>query len=201
MDNFISLLNLLWDNRASVRRKREKQSIRAVLSQKRRILSREAVKQCSADVVNTLATAPIFQQAQHIMIYYPIQKEIDLRKLHRLYPEKHFYMPVTHRRSLELREYTGEDNIKNGKFGIPEPQGKSYNGKIDVILIPAVAFDKQNNRLGRGGGYYDRFLRRYRRAHKIGIGYWFQLVDSVPVSLWDKRMDEVMVSKEFKPEQ
>ncbi len=197
MMNFLSFLDSLWESRTSNVRNRKKQSLRAVLTQKRRILSHDVVKACSANVIEKLVVLPEFQQATRIMIYYPVQNEIDLRSLYDLYPDKHFYMPVTHRRWLEVREYNGKENVKRGRFGIPEPIGETYKGSLDLILVPAVAFDKQNNRLGRGGGYYDKFLKRFRRATKIGVGYWFQLLETLPVSHWDMKMSQVVVSSKF----
>ncbi len=177
------------------RKKSEKQSLRELLTQKRRVLLPEAVKNASASVMEQIVDLPVFCAAKNILIYYPIQNEIDLRGLLQLAPEKHYFMPaVQHHKNMELREYTGDKKLKRGKFGIPEPQGESYTGNIDLILVPGIAFDKQGNRLGRGGGYYDRFLRKFRRAKKIGVGYNFQLVKSVPTDWHDVRLDEVVVS-------
>ncbi len=175
-------------------KKHEKESLREILTQKRRILSAEAVKNASANVVAQITELPAFRGATNILIYYPIQNEIDVRALRTFAPEKRFFLPIVHRKDIELREYTGDKELKRGKFGIPEPQGESYRGKIDLILVPGIAFDKQGNRLGRGGGYYDRFLRKYSSAKKVGVGYNFQLVKEVPTNWRDVRMDSVMVS-------
>ncbi len=183
------ITNLFYD-----RKKYKKEAIREVLVQKRRILSPDVVSTASASVVAKIAELPAFRQATNVMIYYPIQNEIDLRGLLELAPEKHYFMPVVHSRDIKLSEYKGRKYLKRGKFGIPEPQGEIYTGKIDLILIPGVAFDSQGGRLGRGGGYYDRFLKKYRKTKKVGVGYTFQIVKEVPTNRRDIRVDEVILN-------
>lgn len=179
----------------SYQKKKEKAEMRALLEQKRRILSTEEVATCSQEVVDAIRQTAEYRQAKHILVYYPVKNEIDLRELFQdASADKHFYLPVTHRRGLELREYIGEENMKKGKFGIPEPQTPTYRGKIDLMLIPGVGFDHKLYRMGRGGGYYDRLLRLYRRSHKIGIGYKFQWVDTIPHTHHDKRMNQIITA-------
>ena len=70
----------------------------------------------------------------------------------------------------------------------------------EVLLIPLVAFDNQLNRLGYGGGYYDRYISRFRnnrRILKIGIGFSFQKINNLPINEYDERLDIVMTEKNF----
>lgn len=179
----------------SYRINKEKKNMRAMLLQKRRILSKEVAAAASAEVVDQLLKHPSFVAAKDVMIYYPTGNEVDLRALVDACPDKKFYMPVSHRASIEVRQYIGEDNLKRGKFGIPEPQTPSYKGNLDLICVPGVAFDRNNRRLGRGGGYYDRFLSSLRKVTKIGVCYHFQLVDSIPHERHDQTMTLVIASK------
>ncbi|MBP5649552.1 MAG: 5-formyltetrahydrofolate cyclo-ligase [Bacteroidales bacterium] len=78
-------------------------------------------------------------------------------------------------------ELTPDTDFAVGDFNILEPQNVAYTGGYDLIIVPGVAFDRQGNRMGRGRGYYDRFLCQHRDVKKIGICFDFQLVDSVPV--------------------
>lgn len=179
----------------SSRQKKEKEELRSILEQKRRILTKEEVAVCSAEVVEQILQSDRFHRAKRILLYYPIKNEIDLRRLFaEAVPDKQFFLPVAHRRSLELRQYTNENDLKEGRFGIPEPQTPAYKGKIDLILIPGVGFDKRLCRMGRGGGYYDRMLTKYRKAWKIGVGYAFQMVERVPHSRHDKKMNEIITA-------
>ena len=71
-----------------------------------------------------------------------------------------------------------------------------YEGKYDLVIVPGLAFDKANYRLGYGGGYYDNFLIDHPEAHKVGIFYPFQMIDSVPKEPHDVCLD-LIVSKEY----
>ncbi len=193
-EHIILTIDRFFDNLPSRRYKHRKESMRAVLTQKRRVLTADDVERCSADVLEQIIAHPAFVRAQRIMLYYPIHNEIDLRSLLTLAPEKTYFLPVTHRHSLEVREYKGAENMKRGKYKIPEPQGPAYRGKLDLILVPGVAFDKKGNRMGRGGGYYDAFLRRRWFSTKIGVGYHFQQVKEVPHNWRDVRLDDVIFS-------
>ena len=178
------------------RKQRRKSELRAWLAQKRRILKVGDVGLCSAEVVKQIAESDAFRQAATVMIYYPVQNEINLLDLYEQFGQsKRFFMPVTHRKYLEIRQYTGKDCLQKGKFGIPEPQGSTYHGSLDLIIVPAVGFDKQLYRLGRGGGYYDRFLAAQRHSVKMGVGYAFQLVDKLPHDKHDIKMDLVITAK------
>ncbi len=177
------------------RDRRLKQELRAVLSQKRRLLTKEQVADSSHDIVQQILALPEFIKAKKIMIYYPVHNEIDLRELIALAPDKQFYFPVTRRRSIEVRPYEGIELMKRGKFGIPEPQTPSYKGNLDLIFVPGVAFDKECHRMGRGGGYYDRFLKRFCHTTKIGVAYKFQRVKNVPTTWNDVKMNKVLVAK------
>lgn len=172
----------------------EKRALRTIMEQKRRIMTNEQVETESRQIISMIEQMDEFQQAQTIMVYYPVRHEVNLLELVRKYKDqKQFIFPVTHRRYIEPRLYQGDEQMKKGKFGIPEPQGKTYTGPIDLILIPGVAFDKKGNRLGRGGGYYDRFLRYKRSTTQIGVAYSFQIrKHSIPHNFWDHRLNGVV---------
>lgn len=187
---FNDLLNLFPSRRI----KKEKERVRERILQRRRIMSREDVQQRSEKIRQQIEQTDIFQQAQHIMLYYPIRHEVDLLQLVDHYADtKHFYLPVVHRASIEVKPFAPKQELHRGKFGIPEPQGKAYKGPIDLIIIPAVAFDHLKHRLGRGGGYYDRFLNKNNKAKKMGVGYDYQLIDTtLPHNFRDKNMDIIV---------
>ena len=83
------------------------------------------------------------------------------------------------------------------KYGIPEPQTK-YLIYPDIIFIPLVGFDKKLNRLGYGGGYYDRFLARLskkKKILKIGLALFDQEINRVPVNKYDQKLDYIVTNK------
>jgi len=184
----------IWRSMPWVRERRKKNSLRALTEQQRRILTPEQVADFSAKIIAQLEQMSVFREARTVMLYYPIHNEVDLRPLLTKYGgQKVFLFPVTHRHSMEVRPYDGEDMMRKGHYGIPEPQTPTYTGPIDLALVPGVLFDRHCHRMGRGGGYYDRWLRRHPGVYKIGVGYSFQLErEDIPHSWLDVRMNRVI---------
>ena len=172
----------------------EQNAMRGIVEQQRRIMTKEQVSSESAKVIAQLEQMSVFREAKTVMLYWPIHNEVDLRPLLSKYEgQKTFLFPVTHRHSMEVRPYDGEDMMRKGRLGIPEPQTKKYKGSIDLILVPGVVFDQHRHRIGRGGGYYDKFLSKHRFAVKVGVCYTFQLKKhDIPNWLHDIKMDRVV---------
>ena len=168
---------------------------------------------------------PHLVDARVVMAYYSLPDEVNTHPLlDDLVAEgKTVLLPkVLDATTMELRLYTGPHDLAPGPFGILEPSGSRYSpssfllppssktSSIDVALIPGVAFDALGHRLGRGRGYYDRFLRtmgtvpsvssaaNYRgtvpsvRPCLIGLCFDFQKVPSVPVDPTDIPVDQVI---------
>ena len=174
---------------------RKKQAaLRAIAEQRRRILTKEQVAEDSARIISQIERMSVFHNAQTVLIYYPVHNEVDLRPLIDKYgDQKTFLFPVTHRYSMEVRPYDGEDMMRIGRLGVPEPQTETFKGHIDLILLPGVVFDRHCRRIGRGGGYYDKFLAKHITSFKIGVCYDFQLKKhSVPHFWHDQKMDRVV---------
>lgn len=191
---FEAQIHDLLDHLPWVRARKEQASIRGIMEQQRRMMTPEQVAEESAQIIARIEQLPVFREAKTVLIYYPIHNEVDLRPLLAKYEsQKTFLFPVTHRRSMEARPYAGEDMMKRGRFNVPEPQTPTYKGIIDLILVPGVAFDRHRHRIGRGGGYYDKFLGKHLLSKKIGVGYTFQLrKHSIPQTLKDHKMDIVV---------
>lgn len=188
--NIKDLLSLLPQRRLH----RAKQRIRELLIQKRRMLSAEERTAQSELILSQLEKMTVFREAKTVLLYYPKNNEVDVLPLFKRYKrDKVLLLPVTHRNGMTANPYEGNDKMHRGKVGIPEPTTPPFEGNIDVIIVPAVAFDKEGNRLGRGGGYYDRFLKKQSHATFIGVGYDFQLVDEVPVRKHDQKMHRIIL--------
>ncbi len=103
---------------------------------------------------------------------------------------------------LEARSYRPGDELSTTAFGALEPAGGSLLDAqdVDVIVVPAVAFDREGRRIGYGGGFYDRFLPTTRRdATRVGVGYGLQLLApgrAVPAGHFDLRVDLVVTDSE-----
>lgn len=188
--NIKDLLSLLPQRRLH----RAKQRMRELLIQKRRMLSAEERTAQSELILSQLEKMTAFREAKTVLLYYPKNNEVDVLPLFKRYKrDKVLLLPVTHRNGMTANPYEGNDKMHRGKVGIPEPTTPPFEGNIDVIIVPAVAFDKEGNRLGRGGGYYDRFLKKQTHATIIGVGYDFQLVDEVPVRKHDQKMHRIIL--------
>lgn len=104
------------------------------------------------------------------------------------------YCPRVENGEMYAVEY-GED-FTLSDYGIREPIGEHFTGKIDVAVIPFLAVDKQGNRLGYGGGYYDRYLKQ-SAAKRVAFGYHFQIANEVPCEAWDEKMDVIVTDEEI----
>lgn len=192
---FESQLHDLYGMLPWVSVRREKRSMRNIDAQKRRILTPDQIKEASQKIIERIEAMQHFQDAKVVMVYYPVHNEVDLRPLVQKYAQdKIFLFPslthYTHR--MEVRQYEPHVPFVKGRHGIPQPQSPVYEGSIDMIITPGISFDKHHWRLGRGGGYYDRFLRHYAYAHKVGVCYDFQLHDKAPHWIFDRRVNRVV---------
>ncbi len=129
-----------------------------------------------------------YKNAKTVMLYMPIKGEADVTGL--LGDEKVFLTPVTDGDDI-YAAVLGE--TEKGAFGVPEPKDKTQfdKTKIDLVLVPGVAFDKEGNRMGYGKGYYDRFLKDMC-AFKIGVCHSFQILDKIPSEKHDVKMDMIV---------
>ena len=100
---------------------------------------------------------------------------------------------------MDFFKWSYKDPLKINKLGIPETISKK---KIypKILLIPLVGYDDQFNRLGYGGGYYDRYLSKVQNKHKIakiGVGFSFQRIKNIPINKFDKKLDYIITEKKI----
>ena len=132
--------------------------------------------------------------------YYPINFEVDdLELLKKLEKNKfNISLPVIKKNfQMNFYKWSFSDPLKINKYGIPEPESKNIVYP-DVLLIPLVAFDKNLNRLGYGGGYYDRFIKKFskkKKIIKIGLALPFQKINKLPTNLHDQKLDYIVTNK------
>ncbi len=150
-------------------------------------------------ILNTLAGTSEFRQARSVAFYYALPDEVQTaRFLNEWYCKKQLFLPVIKGDDIYFELFEGDQHLRSGSLGIPEPilKEKNKNPELDLIVIPGVAFDRQLNRMGRGKGYYDRFLDQ-TTAHKTGICFGFQLFDQIPAASFDIKMDRIITEKEI----
>jgi len=156
-------------------------------------------------LVAAVRRLPVWRQARHVAAYMPADGEIDVLPLLREARRqgKRTYLPVLHPlgRGLRFRPWAPGSPMRANRFGIPEPRARRHERsgrRLDLVLAPLVAFDDHGNRLGMGGGFYDRTfafrsrLARWRRPRLVGVGYAFQRVPRLERRHWDVRLDTVL---------
>ena len=137
------------------------------------------------------------------MVYVSVAGEVSTRKLIDMFLNKDsVWIPRCHGDELEAVSIRSLDDLCFGMFGIPEPSRfllpLPEPSSLDVVVVPGVAFDKSAHRLGRGKGFYDRFLCRLGNAPlRIGLAYDAQVLDTLPMSEHDQPVDVVITETSF----
>lgn len=153
-------------------------------------------KRRSQPILQQVEALTRFQEAQTVLLYWSMEDEVQTHDfVARWFREKTILLPCVDGDDLRLRRYTGPECLQQGEqFGIAEPTGPEYTDldSIDIIIVPGVAFDARNNRMGRGRGFYDRLLKSTPNAYKVGVAFDFQMVDEVPTEDFDVPMDAVV---------
>ena len=143
----------------------------------------------SENFINEIRQLDIYIKAKNVMIFYPKKYEIDLRNL--LSDDKNFFLPKVSGQNLLVCPYT--ENMEKSKYNIMEPCSEPVDCEIlDLIIVPALMADKQGFRLGYGGGFYDRFLKKCD-AKTISLVAKQLYIDKLPVDEYDVKIDKIIV--------
>lgn len=174
----------------------KKNAIRQYIKSLKAKLTPSEKSEQAEKVFQQLELTPEFQQANTIFLYWSLPDELPTHDfIHKWKDLKTILLPVIEGDDIFPIRFESEKGMQKGMLGIMEPDSKQkYVEDIQLILIPGIAFDQQKNRLGRGKGYYDRFLRE-STALKIGICYDFQLLDTIPIWENDMKMDWIITPK------
>ena len=176
----------------------KKDKIRKEILAKRNILSDKDINKKSDLIIKNLAS--YIENVQNIMIFMDMKTEVKITKLLELHPKKNFFISkITNskNREMKINKYNKNELILH-KFGYYESSSNDFYDEeiLDVVIVPALAFDSKKNRIGFGGGYYDTFLEKVRKKNNkvlfIGICYDFQIIDSVPTEKHDVTLDFVV---------
>lgn len=186
-------------------------SIRTRLRAARRALDARAQRKHADALARRLVRLVVFLRARRIALYWPADGEIDpLPLMQRASARgKRFYLPVLspltrrHGRGLLwFARYRPGDRLRPNRFGIPEPVGRGPHllkpGRLDLMILPLVGFDALGNRVGMGGGFYDRTLAfrhrhaRWRRPRLIGVAHECQRLGWIEPRPWDVQLDAVL---------
>ena len=200
----------------------QRRLLRKALRARRRALSVPERRRRSALVVRALLNSPLWHRTRRLGLFLPNDGEVDLTGLlpRAWAGRRTCCLPVLHGERLHFVPYRRGQCLRRNRFGIPEPAApcpagtRSRKGPgdrtsrrrmpvtaLDLVLAPLVGFDGQGNRLGMGGGYYDRtfaYLRHrrlWRRPLLVGVAFELQRVPSLPVGSWDVPLDGVVTER------
>ena len=175
-----------------------KQKIRNTILMKLKTQKEENRNKKSAQLKNKLFRNRVFKKAKTVMFYMPFGGEVDTVDMIRSAQKigKIVVVPVCGKNRM-MSPCVLKDNgaLLQGPYGIWEPAlKKPVNLKsLDLVIVPGLAFDKQGRRLGRGKGYYDRFLSKIsQHSISIGLAYDFQILPFIPTTKYDVEVHKVI---------
>ena len=175
----------------------EKRALRKRIKEMKRQFSDKELESMSLHTVSRLLAHPAVVNAETILMYYSLADEVNTHEAvdALVRSGKTVLLPrVIDGENMEIRIYESRDDLAPGHYGIMEPTGKLYTcyENIDIAVVPGMAFDAAGHRLGRGKGYYDRFLPKATHAYKLGVCFDFQKRAAIPADDFDVTMDCVI---------
>jgi 5-formyltetrahydrofolate cyclo-ligase len=178
--------------------KNRKIELRRQIKERKRTFTSEKAIVDSDIIFDQIETLPQFLSAKIILAYWSLSDEVQTQKfILKWANKKRIALPIVIGDTLELRAFNGLNSlITSASFGIQEPKTEELIDPedVDFAIIPGVAFDGKGNRLGRGKGFYDRFLKQ-TNAFKVAVGFDFQIIEEIPVSSFDVPVDLVISPK------
>ncbi len=190
------------------------EQIRSQIKAKRLALEEAEVSCLSQRIAARIMRTEVFKQAHHIAYYLPVAGEADPTWL--LTPEfietKAFYLPIIKQEGkigLNFSRVDDQTRLQENQYGIPEPvpgEGDRIEPEqLDLVITPLVSFDREHNRIGMGGGFYDRtfafkrestHLKAVTRPLLIGYAYEFQRSEALMPEYWDVKLDGIVTEEE-----
>lgn len=176
----------------------QKKEIRQEMKELKKTFSKEELSLWSEEITRKLEELSLFRLSSVIGYYHSLPDEVQTHSsIDKWSKDKKLYLPTVKEDTMEFVRYRKENLTEKGSFGISEPkliEEDILKEKPDLIIVPGVAFDHLKNRLGRGKGYYDRYLSD-RKIPLIGICYDFQLLEKLPVEEFDRKMDIIVTEQ------
>jgi len=192
---------------ANMEIEKQKSSLRERILALRRAQSSRDIEKKSGDIRRKLFTFVPFCQAETILFYLAIKDEVQTEKMieESLQKGKRVAAPLIDWQRKEILPSEIKDltkDIEISVFKIPQPKNNLYSPfspvNIDIVIVPGVVFDRKGNRLGFGGGFYDRFLGKLsNRTKLVALAFELQLVDNVSSQSYDIAVDYLITEREI----
>ena len=175
-----------------------KDAIRRRLLRLRRSMDEKKRLKLSREIKRNLFDLPEYRSAEVVMFYMAHDKEVETREMiAESLKNKRILLPKVDIKEGKIVpvEIKNLDDVEKGAFGIYEPRGKEeYSGKIDMVIVPGIAFDLRGYRIGYGKGFYDRFLKDVSSL-KVGLAFDFQVVGRIIEDVNDVPVDIVITER------
>jgi 5-formyltetrahydrofolate cyclo-ligase len=174
-----------------------KNAIRAEVKVKKQEITDSYKTEQARSVYSKIEQMPEFLKAKTVLMYWSVSDELPTHSFIKKWcHSKTILLPVVKGRHMTIRSFVSEEMLIQGDYKIPEPMsGSDYLKTVDLVIVPGVAFDRDKKRIGRGKGYYDKYFQ-HKRIKKWGIGFDFQLFESIPSASHDIRMDRIITPAE-----
>ena len=135
-------------------------------------------------------------------IYYPASYEVNVLKIFeiKLIRKLEILLPIIKKKNImTFHKWKKNDVLKVNQYGMLEPAFFSNSVVPNIMLVPLLAYDNQKNRLGYGGGFYDKYLNKYFKSHNniltIGIAFSFQKYNKLPKNKNDVKLNHILTEK------
>ena len=183
--------------------------IRNIIKEKRSQLSEKELSLTSKAITERIRSFKFPKELTKIGIYYAVNNEVDVHPLCKILwqESKRVYLPIVEKKKLLFGEYRNTSNLKNNRFKIPEPivglESQISAFELDLIFMPLVAFDPMGNRIGMGGGFYDRTLDNkqldndLKKPILVGVAYEFQKQNQIQPNPWDIPLDMIFTESKI----
>lgn len=188
--------------------RKRKAELRAQLRKRRRSLSPDDRTAANRRICTFLQQLPAFKRARNVATYLAFDGEPSLASLLRdkRNAAKRFYVPVLQSKQMRFAPIYTHKRLRRNSFGIAEPPHRERvpSRRLDIVLVPLVGFDENGDRLGMGGGYYDRHFSYLRarscfvRPRLIGVAYELQCVSAIPKDAWDIPLWAIVTDAKFR---
>ena len=177
-----------------------KKALRKEILAKRRNLSEAYQKQAAKEIYEKLCALAVYKEATVLCLYVPIHKEVDLFQY---IPEfradgKQIYLPRVNGNTMDFYAYNEQTVLVEGALepdSLAQLEPEEFGGSC-LIVMPGAVFTKSCDRIGYGGGYYDRYLAVHPECHTVAVGYAVQIVDSIKTEETDIKPEQILYNDE-----
>lgn len=178
----------------------EKKVIRKQIFAARKAHTDQQIDEWSKEIARSVTSLPEYRDAQRIMAYADYNHEVMTRYIIEAAWKdgKEVAVPKVVGQDMVFYKLTDFSQLEKGYFGIPEPaRGEIVEWQDAVMIMPGVAFDRDNHRVGYGGGFYDRFLEKHPQIKRVAVAFEFQMMPEVPTEPTDISPEIIVSEKEI----